>query len=118
MQERINQGSGCSRPVPHLEYRPDGQWIRVPKSSLPSGWNLPETPLALQIPVQYPGAPPYGIYVPVGLLFNGKRPEAYTEPAPAQPLLVVNGAFFRGRRRRGPGIRRRTRKGLKRLTGF
>jgi hypothetical protein len=69
-----------------LEYRPDGQWVRIPKYHLlPFGWNFSELPLAFQIPVQYPGGPPYGICVPAGILFNGQRPNNYTEPAPAQP---------------------------------
>ncbi len=41
--------------------------------------------MAFPIPVGYPGTPPYGIYVPAGILFNSMRPKDYTEPAPSQP---------------------------------
>src|SRR5690349_37911 len=68
-----------------LEYRPDGQWIHILSYPLPAGWNFSERPLALQVPLQYPGTPPYGIYIPAGILFNGQRPSNYSEPAPTQP---------------------------------
>src|SRR5271166_2618225 len=86
VQERINLELGMVRKrFPGLEYRPDGQWVLIPKYSLPSGWSLSETSLAFQIPVQYPASPPYGIYVPMGLLFNGQQPNSYSQPAPTQP---------------------------------
>jgi len=52
---------------------------------LPHGWNREVTEVAFPIPVGYPGTPPYGIYVPAGILFNSMRPKDYTEPAPSQP---------------------------------
>jgi hypothetical protein len=77
-----------------LEYRVDGKWIRIPKYPLPSGWGVSETQLAFAIPVQYPGGPPYGIYVPVGLRFEGKLPGSYSEPAPTQPPFGGVWGFF------------------------
>jgi len=70
---------------PDLEYRDEGQWVRIPSYTLPQGWNRSATDAAFQIPVAYPGTPPDGFYIPVGLLFGGVRPENYTEPAPTQP---------------------------------
>src|SRR5438309_4138319 len=58
-----------------FDYQPDGQWVRITEYSLPSGWSLESTQLAFQIPVQYPGGPPYGIYVPAGLRFNSHGPQ-------------------------------------------
>jgi hypothetical protein len=95
MQSRIEQEIELlKRRFPALEYRPDGYWIRIPKYLLPSGWNFAETPLAFQIPVGYPGGPPYGIYVPAGILFNGQRPASYSEPAPTQPPFGGSWGIF------------------------
>jgi hypothetical protein len=68
-----------------VEYRTDGQWVRVGAYALPEGWNRDTTDVAFQIPPAYPGTPPYGIYVPTGLMFNGSRPNNYNEPAGTQP---------------------------------
>jgi len=43
------------------------------------------TAVAFQILVGYPGTPPYGIFVPAGITFNGSRPNNYAEPAGTQP---------------------------------
>lgn len=86
MEQRIGQELELlRRRFSNLEYREDGRWIRVAEYPLPEGWNRPATDVAFQIPVGYPGTPPYGIYVPSGLLFQGARPDNYTEPASAQP---------------------------------
>ena len=69
---------------PSLEFRPEGQWVRIPSYPLPPGWNRTATDVAFQI-VAPPGAP-YGIYVPGGLLFNGQRPNNYSDTAPAVPF--------------------------------
>jgi hypothetical protein len=86
MQPRIEQELALLRQrYPDLDYRADGQWIRIPGYPLPEGWSHPAVDVAFQIPVGFPGTPPYGIYVPAGLMFNGARPNNYTEPASAQP---------------------------------
>jgi len=80
MDERIEKELILLRTTwPDLEYRPDGRWVRIPGFRLPSGWNIPAVDVAFQIPVGYPGAPPYGIHVPAGLRFNGQQPTSYTE---------------------------------------
>lgn len=86
MQERIEQELALLRGrYADLEYRLEGQWVRIPNYPLPTGWSRSPTAVAFQIPVSHPGTPPYGIYAPVGLTFNGGRPDNYTEPAPTQP---------------------------------
>ncbi len=86
MKERIEQELVLLRGRwPTLEYRAEGDWIRIPEYPLPVGWNRPCTDVAFQPHVTHPGTPPYGIYVPAGLTFNGLRPDNYAEPAPAQP---------------------------------
>jgi len=82
MQERINQELALlGKRWPDLQYRQEGRWVRLPAYPLPPGWSRSVTEVAFQIPVGYPGTPPYGICVPVGLTFNGSRPNNYTEPA-------------------------------------
>ncbi|MGH7412197.1 MAG: E2/UBC family protein [Candidatus Methylomirabilis sp.] len=86
MQERIEQELALLRQhYPKLEYLPAGKWVRIPSYPLPADWNRSATDVAFQIPEAYPGTPPYGIYVPAGILFNAARPNNYTEPANTQP---------------------------------
>ncbi len=86
MRERIEQELALLRQrYADLEYREDGHWVRVPSYGLPPGWNRPVTDVVFQIPIGFPGTPPYGIYTPLGLIFNGARPDNYTEPAAMQP---------------------------------
>jgi hypothetical protein len=68
-----------------IEYLPEGHWFRIREYPLPAGWNRTSTAVAFQPQVSHPGTPPYGIYVPAGLTFNGQRADNYVEPAPAQP---------------------------------
>lgn len=70
---------------PDLEYVENGQWVRLPAYPLPEGWSRSATDVGFQIPTAYPGTPPYGIYVPAGLNFNGARPDNYTEPSGTKP---------------------------------
>jgi hypothetical protein len=86
LPERIQQELVLlRRRHPDLEYREDGRWVRIPGYTLLDGWNRTATDVAFQIRTDYPGTPPYGIYVPGGLLFKGERPDNYTEPASSQP---------------------------------
>jgi hypothetical protein len=85
MEERVNQELELLRKRYLIDHRPDGNWVRVISFPLPLGWNREATDVAFQIPVGYPGTPPYGIYVPAGLTFNGQPPDNYKEPAPTQP---------------------------------
>lgn len=86
MQERIKEELALIRwRYPDAEYQEEGQWVRIPSYLLPDGWSRSSTEVALQIPSGYPGTPPYGIYVPEGLLFKGAAPKTYTEPAGNRP---------------------------------
>jgi hypothetical protein len=95
MQERIDQEIALLRSrFPELEYWPEGQWVRIPFYPLPEGWKRNSTEVAFQIPASYPAGPPYGIYVPAGLLFQGARPDNYNEPAPTQPPFPGSWGIF------------------------
>ena len=86
MLERIERELALLRQrYDELEYREDGHWVRVPSYRLFPGWGQLMTDIAFQIPVSFPGTPPYGIYTPAGLTFNCVRPDNYTEPAATQP---------------------------------
>jgi len=86
MEARIEQELALLRQrFPKLEYRAEARWVRIPSQPLPAGWNRAATDVAFQIPVAYPGTPPYGIYVPAGLMFTEARPDSYTEPASNPP---------------------------------
>lgn len=95
MEERIEKDLALLRQrYPDLEYREEGSWIRIPSYLLPERWNRSSTEVAFQIPVSYPGTPPYGFYTPAGLLFNGEHPNNYTEPASTQPPFPGTWGIF------------------------
>lgn len=93
MQERINQEIDLlQQRYPGSEYRQAGHWVRIPTYPLPTGWNRSSTDVAFQIPIGYPGTPPYGICTQEGLLFDGQRPDDCT---PANPTPPFGGAWTR-----------------------
>lgn len=67
------------RVFPDLEFREN--WVRLTRLPLPAGWTPNPSDIAFQISDAFPGAPPYGIFVPAGLRYNGAMPQNYTEPA-------------------------------------
>ena len=86
MNERIEAELALvQQRFPEVEYLDEGCWFRVLSYQLPEGWNLSETDVAFQIAQGYPGQPPYGFYVPSGILFQGNQPNNYTEPVSNQP---------------------------------
>ncbi len=78
--ERIEQEVTLLRQrFPHLERQ--GDWIRLPDYHLPEGWNRAKTDIAFMIPPGYPGTPPYGFFVPIGLRCGESKPGSYAEPS-------------------------------------
>lgn len=95
MQERVEEELALIRQqFPDTEHYEEGHWVRIPSYPLPEGWNRPSTEVAFQIPIGYPGTPPYGIYVPAELQFQGTRPDNYTEPASNQPPFSGTWGIF------------------------
>lgn len=85
MQARIDKELALlNRYYPSLKYNSEGQWVLVPSYRLPTGWNRETTDVAFQIPLIYPGNPPYGIYVPVDIRFQSALPNNYKEPVDVQ----------------------------------
>ena len=95
MHERIEAELALIRQrFPGVEHLAEDCWFRVPSYPLPEGWSRSETDVAFQIAPGYPGQPPYGFYVPSGILFQGNTPKSYTEPASAQPPFGGEWGFF------------------------
>lgn len=95
MEERIEKELALLRQrYSNLEYKEEACWIHLPSYPLPERWNRSSTEVVFQIPVGYPGTPPYGIYILAGLLFNGERPNNYTEPSPTQPPFPGTWGIF------------------------
>lgn len=79
---------------PEAEYQRDGHWVLIPSYSMPQGWNRSAVDVAFQIPAGYPGVPPYGIFASSGLLFQGAKPDNFTDPASTQPPFPGRWAIF------------------------
>lgn len=85
MRERLGRELELlRRHFPAVEYVEDG-WFRVPGYRLPPGWNRASTDIAFWARAEYPGTPPYGIYVPAGIRFKEQNPGNYQEPSSPQP---------------------------------
>ncbi len=95
MTPRIEEELGLlRRRYGEVEYIEQGQWVRLPKFPAGPGTNRAEMPVVFQIPQGYPGAQPYGFYVPAGILIAGTKPSSYTEPAQNAPPFEGTWGFF------------------------
>ena len=83
---------------PDLVFLEEGNWVRLPKIALPTGWSMMPIDIAFQFPqAGYPQTAFYGFYVPSGLRINGGVPQNFTDPAPSQPPFPdLKWAFFSG----------------------
>ena len=54
----------------------DSNWVKVNEYRLPvdMNWNMSVMEVCIQIPVNYPGVAPYGIYVPSQLQYGNDSP--------------------------------------------
>lgn len=98
MQDRIAQELALlRRSYPETEYRPDGQWVRIPGYRVLSDlWKDKTVTVAFQIPTGYPGQAPYAFYVqpPPRLKDSDQRPtNNYEEPASGIPFDGAWGKF-------------------------
>lgn len=97
MKERIeNEIQLLKEYYQKVEYIENGQWVHIESYPIPSGLkcNRTSTDVCFQIPPQYPGTPPYGFYVPAGILFDGNKPKDYNEPVPNNPPFSGNWGLF------------------------
>ena len=87
MRERLAQELELLRKLfPDVQYMEDG-WFKIPNHPLPPGWNRANTDVAFLARPGYPGTPPYGIYVPAGIQYQGSVPTNYSEPANPMPAF-------------------------------
>ncbi len=94
LEERIQKELELLRTRYPVEFVEEGRWACIASYPLSPGWNRSATDAAFQVPVGYPGTPPYGIYVPAGITFNGQPPGNYQEPAPTQPSFEGKWGIF------------------------
>lgn len=68
-----------------VEYKEAGglHWFRVEKLMTPDRWSPDAISVAFSVTQGFPGAEPYGFYVPADLTFNGQPPSDHK--APHQP---------------------------------
>jgi len=80
----------------NVDYVEEGQWVYIKGYQIPLGlvWNREKTDVCFQIPVEYPGRPPYGFYVPAKILCNNTFPKNYKEPAPTSPPFQGTWGIF------------------------
>ena len=73
---------------PRIEFVEQGWWFRIPDFELQpkNHWNPPRADVVFQAPEAYPGAPPYGIYLPPGLTFDGQAPNNYAAASKPVPF--------------------------------
>ena len=84
MDARIEEELALLRQVyADLQYR--DRWVLIPNYPLPPGWSVSASNVAFFIRQGFPGVSPYGIYVPMGLRFNGAKPNNYDDNAGTQP---------------------------------
>lgn len=76
MSTRIEQELALlRRHFPDLEYRAEGQWVRLPRYPVPEDlWDRGETEVCFQILPGHPGQPPYGFYAPADLRLKTGAP--------------------------------------------
>lgn len=91
MRERLAQELELlKKHFPVVQYIEDG-WFKIPNYPLQPGWNRENTDVAFWARAEYPGTPPYGIYVPIGIQYDEKVPTNYSEPG--NPLPAFGGQW-------------------------
>ncbi len=79
-----------------VHFAKNGQGILIEDYKIPADlpWNSQLTNVCFKIPDGYPGTPPYGFYVPKGILCDGHVPESYKESADNKPPFPGEWGFF------------------------
>ena len=79
-----------------VEYVKEGRWVLIEDYPIPPDlkWNRVRTKVCFQIPMGYLGTPPYGFYVPSGILYDGSTPNNYKEPADNSPPFPGGWGIF------------------------
>lgn len=95
MEERVSQELGLLEGhYAEVNYEADGRWVLVSPVDTTPGWSRESIPVAFQIPPGYPGTPPYGFFVPAGLVFNGQEPRNFKASPPKKPPFDGQWSMF------------------------
>jgi len=85
--------AGLRKTFEGLAFMDAGQWVLLPAYCFPERWSERAAPVAFQVPVGYPGTPPYGFYIPGFSRYDGKVP-TWQYPAANKPPFEGDWAFF------------------------
>ncbi len=89
MEDRIKQELDLLKKYyPDIKYSEQGRWVFIPKYILSSDlrWNEKEIDICFQIPIGYPGDPPYGFYIPAHLKCDDQPPLNASVPSNKPPF--------------------------------
>lgn len=88
MLQRLNEEFSLIKSVfDGAQIDKDQKWILIPNYRIKEveGWNKESMDICIEVRNGFPGAAPYGIYVPVDLRFKGENPDNWVCPAKHQP---------------------------------
>jgi len=85
--------AGLRKTFDGLVYVNPGQWVLLPAYSFPERWSERVAPATFQVPVAYPGTPPYGFYILGSSRYDAKAP-TWQYPAANKPPFEGDWAFF------------------------
>jgi len=72
----------------------NGDWFMILDYPVSAGWMPVPMTVIFRAQEAYPGAPPYGFWVPLGTQFNDQKPGSYKEPAQSNPPFPGQWGFF------------------------
>lgn len=94
LTQRLDEELELLRRHYEVDYIPEGRWVRIRCFAIPAPWAPSPTDVAFQVPVGFPGAPPYGFYTPAGIRRGGAAPQNYQDSASTQPPFGGRWGFF------------------------
>lgn len=79
-----------------IDFVEDGQGVLIKDYQIPADlpWNRKSTDVCFKILEGYPGTPPYGFYVPKGILYDNHVPDSYKESPDDKPSFPGEWGFF------------------------
>lgn len=89
----VREIAGLRKTFEGLLFEDVGQWVLLPRYPFPDKWSERAVSVVFQVPPGYPGAPPYGFYIPADMRFDGKTP-TWQYPASNKPPFDGDWALF------------------------
>lgn len=97
MEKRIEEEIALLRKYyPDLEVDESKRWILLHNYVLPKNmeWNKEVIDICIEIKPGYPGTPPYGIYVPADIRYNGQELLNWLAKANNKPSFIGEWAMI------------------------